>query len=329
LDSQAAAIAASNALENLPNELRDRLDKLLLQIQAMEGKLTELTNSTPPPETLYHYANDVGFRGILESGELHATDVANLNDPQEYNGWMNAYSILAQALRDKSKHHKLATDIFWKFASHVHENATLHRFVSCLSTHSDDLGQWRAYGDNGRGYILGFDGAELATAFEKIIGSTWGGTFFVLYDSDTMKSLFMELINTADQNVSFANSMNIDDVFMAAYVIELSKLLYRAALTLTLLFKHEAYKDEMEFCLLHVAKGADPGPGIRYKSRPYELVRYKSFPWRAGNTAVLKTITVGPAADPKAGIFVGSCLRAFHDKSPKVAMVYSRVPYRS
>jgi hypothetical protein len=34
-----------------------------------------------PPPIIYHYTNDAGLRGILESGKLWLTDIFDLNDP--------------------------------------------------------------------------------------------------------------------------------------------------------------------------------------------------------------------------------------------------------
>jgi hypothetical protein len=40
-------------------------------------------NSSPPPDIIYHYTDDAGLRGILESGKLWFTDIFKLNDPSE------------------------------------------------------------------------------------------------------------------------------------------------------------------------------------------------------------------------------------------------------
>ena len=39
-----------------------------------------------------------------------------------------------------------------------------HFFVCCFSKAEEDLGQWRAYADNGRGYSIGFDAHMLEQA---------------------------------------------------------------------------------------------------------------------------------------------------------------------
>ena len=35
------------------------------------------------PDTIYHYTNSVGLKGIIESGKFHFTNIWKLNDPSE------------------------------------------------------------------------------------------------------------------------------------------------------------------------------------------------------------------------------------------------------
>jgi hypothetical protein len=51
-------------------------------------------------------------------------------------------------------------------------------FVLSFSEAGNDLAQWRAYADNGRGYALGFDGYNLEEAFKK---STRGSMSFPVH----------------------------------------------------------------------------------------------------------------------------------------------------
>ena len=46
------------------------------------------------------------------------------------------------------------------FRAAVLAEAASHFFICCFSGDSDDLGQWRAYDDNGQGFALAFDASE-------------------------------------------------------------------------------------------------------------------------------------------------------------------------
>jgi hypothetical protein len=52
-------------------------------------------DSQPPAALLYHYTNDVGLRGILETGQIWLTDIFSLNDPSELShGFSHAIKIV-------------------------------------------------------------------------------------------------------------------------------------------------------------------------------------------------------------------------------------------
>ena len=42
----------------------------------------EIEAAKPPP-MLYHYTNEMGFKGIMESGTLRFSDIFDMNDPSE------------------------------------------------------------------------------------------------------------------------------------------------------------------------------------------------------------------------------------------------------
>jgi Protein of unknown function (DUF2971) len=115
---------------------------------------------------IYHYTNDAGLKGIIESGKLWFSDIFGLNDPSEFrHGLKVAIDVLKS--RTTGARPEIAT-----FASQLERfdvdagiEAAGHFFICCFSGDSDDLGQWRAYADDGRGYALGFNTAPLVKFF--------------------------------------------------------------------------------------------------------------------------------------------------------------------
>jgi hypothetical protein len=93
-------------------------------------------------------------------------------------------------------------------------------------------------------------------------------------------------------------------------------------------FKHKAYSNEQEYRFLEIC---DVGvvPEIKYRDRPYTLVRYKEFDWRGVAPNSLKKIVIGPASaeDEKAWRFAKDCLRVFHAGAVDVSR--SDIPYRA
>jgi hypothetical protein len=69
-------------------------------------------------------------------------------------------------------------------------------------------------------------------------------------------------------------------------------------------------------------------PNVKYRARPYSLIKYREFDWRKVAPESLKKIVLGPAADPdKAVRFAADCLRHFHIGSVDISR--SEVPYRA
>ena len=58
---------------------------------------------------------------------------------------------------------KVAAEFGRTFQRNLGKVANL--FVTSFSRSAEDLGQWRAYGADGRGFALGFHGSSLETAF--------------------------------------------------------------------------------------------------------------------------------------------------------------------
>jgi hypothetical protein len=138
-------------------EIEEILDKFSLNIEEVVNSFAREMDANPPPATIYHYTDDRGLAGILESGRMRLTDIFDLNDPTELrHGVSPAIKLLNAARRDDRLEIKQFSD---NVAAMLHggiEEAA-HYFVCCFSKEGDDLGQWRAYADNGRGFAIGFD----------------------------------------------------------------------------------------------------------------------------------------------------------------------------
>jgi hypothetical protein len=55
---------------DIPPDLRDALAKFGREAEEIVDAFLTTLEAAPPPPILYHYTNDVGVRGILESGKL-------------------------------------------------------------------------------------------------------------------------------------------------------------------------------------------------------------------------------------------------------------------
>ena len=79
----------------IPQDMIDALAKFDSTAKQIIDSFCKTLESQEPPQTIYHYTNDVGLKGILETGQLWLSDIFNLNDPSELShGFSHAVKIL-------------------------------------------------------------------------------------------------------------------------------------------------------------------------------------------------------------------------------------------
>ncbi|MEX0827841.1 MAG: DUF2971 domain-containing protein, partial [Haliea sp.] len=184
----------------IPSDMRAELEKFNgLATETIESFISPLEERTPPP-IIYHYTSDAGLRGILESGTLWLTDIFNLNDPSELShGLSHAVKILDSMAASGPLESKLFTEQLGAFVTQGGVQAAAHFFVCSFSADGDDLGQWRAYADNGCGYVLGFDARCLENGYTKPGSDPIpnNSTFPVTDDDTQLTALHRKMIQAA------------------------------------------------------------------------------------------------------------------------------------
>lgn len=317
----------------IPQEMQDALT----QFDAASGELLNSFIATveerKTPDIIYHYTNDVGLRGILETGQIWLSDIFYLNDPSELrHGVSLAVDVLNRKAESGPPEAKEFASRFTEFfESGMQETA--HYFVCSFSLNGDDLGQWRAYADNGRGYALGFDAKVLEGVFTKPDGieSENNSTFHLTYDDKQLAFIHDKVIDSMFDLISLPQGKNLDRAIVNAYLRNLSISLSLVVLRAALFFKHKAYEQESEFRFFQIFRRDLPAPDVKCRHRSYELVKYREFAWRGSQPGMLKHIVVGPGADhAKASRFAMDCLDAFHpDRPADIEIVHSCIPYRA
>ncbi len=306
------------------------LDAFSRQAEEVVNTFARAVDAAPPPKTIYHYTDGAGLRGIIEAGKFWFTDIFNLNDPSELRyGLQPAMEAMQREVAKGVSEVGTFSRTFMEMLRGEIERVA-HYFVCCFSTAGDDLGQWRAYADNGRGYAIGFDGKVLEQAFAKPGGVPIpnNATYPLTYGDIELRRMLDQIIQVAIPLISLPRGRALSDPilkqFMSELAINLAVPIFRAAL----FFKHEAYRNEAEYRFLQVFRRG-PVPDLRYRGRPYSLIRYREFDWRSVAPDALKEIVIGPSADRRlAPRFVDDCLRAFHPAaSPTVRQ--SPIPYRA
>jgi hypothetical protein len=288
-------------------------------------------DSQPPPPLIYHYTNDVGLKGILDSGKIWFTDIFDLNDPSELShGFSHAVNILNGIAADGPPESKIFAKQFEAFLTQGGIQAAAYYFVCSFSSDGDDLGQWRAYGDNGCGYAIGFDAHALENAFTRDRDAPIpnNSTFPLTYKDAKLTEIHKQFIERVFPLISLPRGRSLSRDAINAYMRELSVTLTLHTVRSVLFFKHEAYSNEKEYRFLQIYGTDRPPPEVKRRARAYALVKYLDFDWGSVAHPALKRITVGPAADyEKAARFARDCMRTSHSDS--IEIIHSAVPYRA
>jgi hypothetical protein len=328
-------MALYNALVmNYPDDMRAALDKLQADAQKLTDGLAGEVIRRPDPEILYHYTDDAGLHGILESGTLWLSDIFGLNDPSELS---HGVAPAITAIRERAEAGPGESQIFARkfesfYRTALQEVGTF--LVTCFSAAADDLGQWRAYAANGCGYALGFDAKKLVNLFMKqrseVSPTVACSTYPLDYDDSKLVKIQNQLVELAFPLISLPRGRELSADAINAYMRDLGSVLSVAVIIAALFFKHPAYAGEAEFRLLQIFPRGGPVPDLKFRHKPHDLISYRPFQWRQ-ESDVLRRIVIGPAVDfERARRFVDNCLAAYHVDNPKaVEVVRSQIPYRA
>jgi hypothetical protein len=316
----------------IPTDMRSALDGFDRAAEQIIAAFVGPLDAKPPPSLIYHYTNDVGLKGILESGKIWLTDIFDLNDPSELShGFSHAVNILNRMSAGGPPESQLFAQQFEAFLTQGGIQAAAHYFVCSFSSNGDDLGQWRAYGDNGRGYAVGFDALNLEKGFTRDADDEPipnNSTFPLTYKDAELAEIHRQIIEPAFPLISLPRGRGLSSEAIRAYMGELSITLTMHAVRSVLFFKHEAYSNEKEYRFLQIYRADRPAPEVRRRARAYALVKYREFDWSSAAHAALKHIIVGPAADyERAARFARDCVPASHADSVEIAR--SAIPYRA
>jgi hypothetical protein len=201
-------------------------------------------------------------------------------------------------------------------------------FISCFSATGDDLGQWRAYADNGRGYALGFDSVALEAVFLQQVGAALPKAFAVAYNDAVLTDIQHGIVEKMFDLISLPRGKGLGDDAIIGYIAQLLTLTTVHALHAGLHFKHEAYENEQEYRFMQVHPPGSQPLVTKLRTRSYSSIRYQEFDWKSAGRDVLKKIVIGPAADvERATEFAKDSLLLTDQQA--VAIACSSIPYRA
>lgn len=319
------------AADSLPDELQRVLRDHTDSVNAICNSFTNEVEATSVPPTIYHYTDDHGLRGILETGRLWFTDLFNLNDPSELNHGIKYALDALESEADKGPPEVKRFHRQFKGALTGNVETSAHYFVCCFSTTGADLGQWRAYADDGRGYAIGFNAEVLENAFASAaMPRSEHSTFPVSYDDKRLLKIHEQLVAKTIPAILAPQGTKLSGEVISQFMQSLSVRLASSCFMISLYFKHKAYSNEQEYRFLQIYPADRKVPDLNFRSRPYSLVRYREFDWISVAAESVKEIIIGPAGDQNVAFnFAYDCLREYLPAVGITSIKRSEIPYRS
>lgn len=246
-------------------------------------------NST---EILYHYCSAETLNAICSGKKIRFCDIFSMNDFMEMH-W--GYQVWEQAATE------LIPELGKKFIDDIdlllhNSGAIALPLASCFSKHGDTLSQWRAYGNDGTGYSIGFN-AELLTKLAA-------RPLKILYNNaEQIKEIKTIIKAIHDVEESEGNTRNND------FVEAVTRIAFDLAA-----FKNPAFSEENEIRLIHLVnfepsnqslRILDPGGtshGNLFPAQPINFFMRDSVPvpyididfTNTGNINPIEEIILGP-----------------------------------
>lgn len=137
--------------------------------------------------TYFHYTSLNTFLQIIQNRSVRFTEIRRSNDSLEGTFFVQSFESLLSHLK--------YPEYFINACAHI-----LNRFLNiysyygmCLTSEADDLSQWRAYGQNGRGVSIGFDLEKLYDCAKKTKLSIGTKSIEIRYGKEAILEWFEDL----------------------------------------------------------------------------------------------------------------------------------------
>jgi hypothetical protein len=279
-------------------------------------------------EPLYHYTDAAGLCGIVKSQKIWFTSYLHLNDPSELLHGLDIVHRLLKAIGEG------AHDGLVKEFCEIVDDVCQHRkfkeifgfYIASFSRDRNDLGQWRAYADKGRGFALGlaphlFEAVEVAhpkpTEYYVVP---------VVYGEEAAEQRYRVAIEAAVGIVQ--NNRPQENVRIPFLNGMADELIAGQLIVTSLTVKHEAYSHEKEVRLVMLGMRENQKRDLRTRIRGSEIVPYMEGYMPLRDRDGITEIGIGPAAVSSAEDAVHSLLQSL-GVEPGDRIKRSRIPYRA
>jgi hypothetical protein len=316
-------------------ELPQVLEIAILDYKNWADKLmSSVQKKTAVSKPLYHYTDAAGLKGIIANRVFWFTDFRHLNDPTEMRHGMSLAFRLIVAGKNKKDRAGLFYAMLDDLFTFRNFSSVFAFFIACFTRNRDDLGQWRLYADDGRGFAIGLSARLFA--IENRVGNKPTQNVFVspvFYDDATTGSrhrrpikqavsIFLMASNYAHRYLKHSR-IGVPFLRELALQVIASPLIWNC-----LTCKHLAYRAEEEVRLVVLGQKTKFRKHRRTRQRNGKDVPYIETHMPLHERGSIYEIVIGPAAPKDAETYVKKVLK---DAGIKFAIPIrrSKSPYRS
>ena len=323
------------------NNLSNYMQSLFLPLdQLMIDHMVKMIDKKPIGNNVFHYTNASDLRGVITDENIWMTDCRFLNDPSE-----TSHGLVLNKIRQNeviSEIDEIIIDyindiINFANSKEIHDflSVNIPYYVFCCSKISNDLSNWRLYGDNGRGFCIVFSKQFFST--NEIINDLVELERYSIYTTNVSYNNYNNSFNPDDALIDIFNYVNkcfrenpnilskkpIREAFSEKILFTMMKIKIVNSLSL----KNKSYKNEKEIRQIMISSNIESQFGTKFRVRGNEIIPYISVPRPIIKPDMITEIIVGPAAAPHVDQSVRSLLRS--KKMDWVKVTKSQIPYRA
>ncbi len=266
-----------------------------------------------PPRSIFHYTTQKGILGIIQTREMWATQVHFLNDKNEVflTFKLIERELKKQIARVRSPEIKTVLQAIKRQLNVIDQG---HICIGSFCEAGDLLSQWRGYGNQGKGYAIGFDLLELIKTAKEQHFVLWP----CIYDPKVQIEMVEYLI----------------DCWCEAFVKpgitekEFAKIIDISVCQLAPIIKDQSFSEEQEWRLVS-SIFTSKSPNFSFREGEFSLIPYYNFSIiNQEGFHSIKQVVVGPS--PHMELACNS-LETFlvSQNLPDVAIKKSRIPFRN
>jgi hypothetical protein len=283
---------------------------------------------------LYHYTDAAGLEGLIKTQQVWFTSYLHLNDTSELTYGMAIASKLLKEIGNRSDARiRLFCEMVGDLFTHENMQSTFGFFIGSFSQARNDLGQWRAYGDDGRGFALGL-APNLFHVADKADRKPHENVFVtpVVYGEEAGRERHRPAIEKAvvivASTIDHAANIMRHRATGLAFLDRMAKSLIASQLIWnSLTIKHEAYEHEQEIRLIIMGETKKLQPYVSTRARGSEIVPFIKNDMAIQERGSIVKVVIGPSAAPNSEDSLRTLLRPFHN-DPDSLITRSGIPYR-